>query len=504
MYTDSGTTGEVAATQVSEVALERQQTIEAMLHDLNMFAAVVAPEMVIEKFPELHCVMWAMMIEGSKSPKKFLKFALGLPRGHAKSTLMKLFVVYCILFTPISFIVIFGAARELAENILADVLDMLGSPNVVALFGNYRAVMEKETQNLVKFSFRGKNVIMRAAGRGAVRGINLKNKRPDMVIFDDIQDREDAESEIESQKLIKWLLGTAMKLRSPHGCLFLFIGNMFPGAGCILSKLQKNKQWTSFIVGCILEDGKPLWPEVHSLEALLDELENDMLMGHPEIFFSEMMNDRDAGISALFAVDRVPHFLADPSDVPSGGMIIIDPAGQKMDANDTVLGAFYIFDAVPVAWAFRWGCLSPLDTIKEALRMAFELRIPLIAVESVAYQASLLFWFNWFAEKMNLTGVQIVPLSPKGVKKTKRIVNGFKELLSGTVKLHDAVRGVVLDQAKKYNPTLRDNEDDIVDVVAYAPQVMQEFGNLAIMPWTAQYQEISEASGSADDSTLPF
>lgn len=54
-----------------------------------------------------------------------------------------------------------------------------------------------------------------------IRGISLKNERPDIMLFDDIQSRVVAESQVQSETLEREMTGTAMKAKSPHGCLFL-------------------------------------------------------------------------------------------------------------------------------------------------------------------------------------------------------------------------------------------------------------------------------------------
>jgi hypothetical protein len=78
------------------------------------------------------------------------------------------------------------------------------------------------------------------------------------MIFDDIQSREGSESEIVSTNLEKWMVATAMKAKSPEGCLYLFIANMYPTKGSLLRKLKRNPNWIKFIAGGILSDGSSL------------------------------------------------------------------------------------------------------------------------------------------------------------------------------------------------------------------------------------------------------
>ena len=104
---------------------------------------------------------------------------------------------------------------------------MLSERNVQQVFGDWKLGAETDRQDLKRFGFRGRNIILMGAGAASdIRGITLENQRPDIMIFDDIQTREDADSETVSKNLETWMVGTAMKAKSPHGCLFIFIANM--------------------------------------------------------------------------------------------------------------------------------------------------------------------------------------------------------------------------------------------------------------------------------------
>jgi hypothetical protein len=64
-------------------------------------------------------------------------------------------------------------------------------------FGDWRLAVSNNTQTRKVFAYRGRSIILKAAGAGTgIRGITEKNRRPDLMIFDDIQSREDSESEL--------------------------------------------------------------------------------------------------------------------------------------------------------------------------------------------------------------------------------------------------------------------------------------------------------------------
>ncbi len=103
--------------------------------------------------------------------------------------------------------------------------------------------------------------------------------------------RADADSETVSTNLETWMFGTAMKAKSPEGCLFVFIANMYPTKWSLLRRLKHNPTWMKFIAGGILADGTSLWEDLQPIAQLLREFENDLSAGRPEIFYAEVLND---------------------------------------------------------------------------------------------------------------------------------------------------------------------------------------------------------------------
>lgn len=467
--------------QVQTAGFDRDSTITLLEQDMNFFAATVIPQVFRFLFPQIHIEVWELLKKYVNLPGVFFRLALGLPRGHAKTTLIKLFVVYCVLFTKKKFILIVGNTSGLAENILSDIMDMLSSENIISVFGNWKIHADRDTQELKSFTFLGRRIILAAIGAGTgLRGLNLNNERPDVIICDDVQKREDCESKVVSDKLLGWLLGTLFKAKSPSGCLYVYIGNMYPGENCILGKFKKSSEWISFIVGALLADGGSIWPELHSPEDLLAELHHDMDLGKPEIFFAEVQNDPTAGISSHFDVTKVPIYPFVDQDLVTGGFVLIDLSGNKPGSDDTTIGYFCFIEGKIVYRRLVVGKFSPYQTIEAAMKVAFEFNCPHIFIESVAYQASFLYWFTFICEQRGISGFQLYEIYPRGIAKNRRIINFFKQLLGGEIVLHPSIRTQVLYQASLWNPNRGDNEDDIIDLGGYVDFVMSDYAPMLI------------------------
>lgn len=458
---------------------DRDAAVALAKTDANFLAGLAMPTVFKYFLPPVLLTVWSLIVAASHKVRDFSQFALAIPRGHGKTTLIKLYILYCILFTNKHFILVISATATLAENVIADVIDMLNEPNIIAIFGDWKLGCEKDTEPLKKFGFRGRNIILAGIGAGgSLRGLNLKNERPDVMIFEDVQTRECADSEVQSKALLQWMLGTAKKAKSPHGCCFVFLGNMYPTKHAILKKLKQNPKWIKFTSGAILADGTALWEELQPLQQLLDEFEDDLSMGHPEIFLAEVMNDDEATANNRVDLSAIKECQWTMEDLPQAKAIIIDPADDKSTSDDTSIGLIHLYDETPVLMTAKVGIMSPGETIKQALTMAVENNCSVIAVESNAYQRSLLYWFDVIANQVGITGIHFVEIYSGSAAKNTRIGEALRQLNNGEIMMSAMIRNLVIKQIVDWNPLKRDNVDGLLDLLAYMQKCVELYGSL--------------------------
>jgi hypothetical protein len=342
-------------------AADRVSLVEACRTSLDFLAQLILTEIYSYGYPPVFLAMWQMLCDAALSNKGKPKYAIGIPRGFAKTILLKLYCVWVILFTERRFILIICNTEKLAFNFLSDVAEMLDSPNIKAIFGDWRIRIEQDNSSQKVFTFRGRTINMAAIGSGgSLRGLNLRYVRPDIVIMDDMQAREEAQNpDVAKEKLI-WMLGTLMKACHPQRCVFIFVGNMYPFEGSILRKLKHNTEWISFITGAILADGDSIWPEHRDIADLMAELESDTQMGHPELFFSEVMNDEESGTVSGIDVSKIPTCSEHLQDATAqAGYVIIDPSlGKKKSMMLASVPCSYLMEN-PFYENFYWGSTIP-------------------------------------------------------------------------------------------------------------------------------------------------
>jgi hypothetical protein len=329
------------------------------------------------------------------------------------------------------------------------------------------------------------------------------------MIFEDIQTREQADSQVQSENLSKWMIGTAMKAKSPHGCAFIFVANMYPTKWSLLRQLKHNPTWIKFIAGGILADGTSLWEDLQPIAQLTKEFENDLSMGRPEIFYSEVLNDENASSNNLIDLSllpSLPYDTEDPNGKPpaAGRFIIIDPSGNKQNSDATAIGYFEVHDARPILTELINEKLSPGDTIREAIKLGLQNNCKLIAIESVAYQATLGYWFQVICQQQGIIGFEAVEVYPGGWSKNSRILNMLKSYAAGEVFVHPSCRPIAHLQITQFNPLKTDNTDDVLDLLTYAPKVLEQFGHYVVSSDIIMSQELSSIPVLAEGANCCF
>ena len=462
---------------VNEISAQAAEVQEAARNSLDFLAALTLPAVYKYAFPPVYLSVWEWLLSYIHKTRDFSRLALGLPRGFGKTLLIKIFLLYCILFTSRKFLLILCENQSKANNIIADVVDALDEPNIKAVFGDWRLGIETDRQDLKKFGFRGRNIILMGAGADSgIRGITIKNERPDVMVFDDIQSRECADSQTQSDKLERELVGTAMKAKSPHGCLYVFVANMYPTKWSILRKLKYNPTWIKFIAGGILSNGESLWEELQPISQLYEELKNDIAMGRPEIFFSEVLNDETASANYLIDLSSLPELPYSEGDVAQGNFIIIDPATDKVGADEVSIGYCEVHNGYPVLMHVTEGRFSPGETIRVALKYCLERNCRLVAIEGVAYQSTLAYWFKVICEQKGIYGIEAVELYPGSRSKNARIIDMIKAYAAGELFVDPEARAQAHIQISQFNVLKRDNTDGILDLLTYMHKCLEMYG----------------------------
>jgi hypothetical protein len=449
--------------------------------------------------PTFHEEIWGLLTDQEKE-----RVLLAIPRGHAKTTLAKLAVIWYWLFTPHRFCVYLSNTAPIAKGACRDIIEWLSHPNFVKIFGQVRMHKHSDNEGLWVFDMpvghgRVKRCILRAIGQGQqMRGINIDNQRPDLAIVDDVEDNDNTSSESQQKKLDQWMYGPFLQALDKRRKV-LWLGNMLSKT-CLLARQSRNPSWNPVVFGSLIKDSdgvlRPLWPDRWTIEQLMESFREYKAMGLVETWMCEMMNMPGHGENG-FTADQLYYLPTPAPDECSMAWITVDPAFGLRAHNDETAITVHVIpkgSSVPISMTPVHGHFSETQIFDECVQLATWWNAWTWGVESVAAQRVLLTLFDMLAASRGMSGrVVVVPLmSGRGDPKISRI-RSFVSLLASKnwaiveddIDLTTQILG--LDLRKKDQP------DDLCDSAAYGPAMYEEFQGLISHQFAAGEEIVTEA-----------
>lgn len=322
----------------------------------------------------------------------------------------------------------------------------------------------------------------------------FEGSHPLWVIADDLVDRHVANSPMLMKRAVEFREHISSILEDPKRGLFLVVGTLWPGG--FYEGIIQNEDFDKFIVGCYQDErterligladyGQPIFPERFSVDDL-QRIEREMgsyAFAHQYLNvarskasagFSESdfkictVNEMDATIS--YETDDGEKLTVSFSDL-DGFYMTVDPSSGygKDESAIVVCGTKMRSGHVFLVDRFR-GMPSPGELVERIIKMAKKWEVRAIGIESSGYQRIIK---NWLTKRMSETGAsfRVVELSHRKRSKNERIIESFHPWIeSGRLYVRRQLRDVI-DQAIHWNPEQREQRDDLLDALAYQPEL---------------------------------
>jgi hypothetical protein len=405
------------------------------------------------------------------------------PRGHAKTANTKCAVLINFLFNDYRFCAYTSSTHAIAANDVKDIVDALESPNAVSVFGEPAFEIKRDSNGIYvmtinavssEMQFYRKTVVLKAFGVcSQIRGTVIKNLRPDLLIFDDIEDDSAVETPGQQRKIMNWVYGPAMKACAKHSKKIM-LGNMLSNASVLYHCVCDSPRWYSRRYGCLKPDLTPLWPERWTLEALLDDFREYQAQGLTGRWFAEMMNivmPIGGGLIGVDEIDYLPPLM--PEEVEAA-CITVDPAISQKEWADKC--GITVHALAYGRWrSVEYVCdrLSQDQIYFVCVRLCQKWGTRTVGIESAGYQMVLRTLFELFAEKYKQK-LNVVMVPHHNRSKTERIGAWCSLLRTHEYAL---TRGdyAVVEQLLNYDISKKQNVDDLIDSHAMFPTMLQYF-----------------------------
>ena len=230
-----------------------------------------------------HHIDAARKIIRNKTLKAVFKWA----RGQAKSTHMDVMIpmwLMCQKKREINVMVLVGKSEDSAQTLLGDIqAELQYNKRYIHDFGTkYNAGNWQEGEFVTS-----DGVAFFARGRGqSPRGLRYRNKRPDYIVIDDLDDDELCENDARVRKITEWVKEALFGAFGAEGGRFIMVGNLI-SKNSVLANIAASKGVEVSQVNVLDRNGKSAWPEYWTEERIREKRE---FMGY-RAFEKEYMNN---------------------------------------------------------------------------------------------------------------------------------------------------------------------------------------------------------------------
>lgn len=255
--------------------------------------------------PEFHLELWNLMCSTTS------KVAVAAPRGHAKSTAVThSYTLANICFRLKQHIMIVSDTEGQAVDFLRDIkAELIENEALIELFDIKKLAKDRDAEAIVEFNDGHRIRIVAKGSEQKVRGIKWRNKRPDLIICDDLENDEIVMNEDRRDKFRKWFYNALIPCGS-QDCLIRVVGTILH-LDSLLERImpplnsdktvtrglgqygsgQMDSSWESARFKAHDEEyTQILWPSQHSKERLKAVRQSYVDQGFPEGYSQEYLN----------------------------------------------------------------------------------------------------------------------------------------------------------------------------------------------------------------------
>lgn len=460
----------------SELTLN--ETLAVLYKDDAKFCRALFPDAFSRPFSQLH----REVFEGIKG-KSGQKIVLA-PRGIGKTTILRYAkAAKSILFRDKKFIVYIGGSLALAEQQTENLkYSLLHNKNVRSIFGNItiadtNAKIDGVDDDFSKLSWVafGNTLVLPRGYNQQIRGLNWRDRRPDLILLDDPEDKDELmNEELRAKRKSRFLsdIRFCVDWYNPESYEIVYIDTLKHQDALPLTLKEMN--WSFKSLAICDENLKSLAPEFISddeVKALYDEYEQQ---GALDDFYRELLNNPIAPSTAAFRKDLF-RYMDDFSDAYLNrlfNVILIDVATTDNPKSDwsAIIGVAVDPEGERIfVRDIEAGHLMPDDIYNRAIDMAVRLKAQMIAVEKTGPNN---FLIQPFQEAILSSGhyIELFPIKAT-VKKEKRI-KGLIPLYRKGYVYHNRHKCEHLEQQLMSFPYSK--RKDVMDAFANIIKVFEE------------------------------
>lgn len=408
---------------------EIDDLLEPCIDSTAICAATLFQEHITRPFCSVHRSILSLLDDDSKR-----LVAIAAPRGFGKTTLIGLcFIARQALFRHAPYIVYISAtASEAAAKVKTLARELQENELIKTLFGDLKGVKwaeEKGEIELVDASGKPFCYIQAKGAGNQIRGLKWGRHRPSLFLVDDLESKDDAQSEDMRKKLKKWFFGDllgALDNSDASTSRVILIGTVVHQDSLLSNLIDEKKdldfkdadeeemknlvesreRFHSIRLEACDDNFESIWPEFISTSSIRARAESYRQRGILDVFFMEYRNLVIAGEEATFQQSMFRYYSESSeefrAELKAGqveNLVIVDPA-KTANTNSAFTAIICVgFNSSKRKIYFR-DCINkrllPDQIFEEAISMAKRNNAKVIGVEVTGINNFIIYPFQQF------------------------------------------------------------------------------------------------------------
>ena len=457
------------------------ELMELCAADPELFEKEFFPEAARQKSAPFHDQVWRLLESSSRQVN------IQMYRGSAKTTKLRMFIAKRIAYGLSRTVMYVGLSQDKAVQSVAWIRKQIEHNRKFAeVFQLSPGSKWQDVDCRINHGLMGHTASILAYGvTGSVRGVNIDDHRPDLIVVDDIVNEENAATDDQRAKIESLLYGALLASLAPYSDV--------PDAKLVMLQTPLNREdvstkalddpsWLSAQYSCWSDSTKDLrddekesaWPDRFSSQELRQQKQSFIKRNTASIWYREYECKITAPETAAFRADwlkfyelppdkNTMHIIGaiDPVPPPSELQLAKGMKGKDYEAIG-IIGTtggkdFYLLDYV-----VNRGH-EPNWTISEFFRLSLKWQPATWVIETVAYQKTL----EWVLRKAMRDAAIYYPIYELRDKRGKfdRIIDTLAGPASNGAFYVSKEHTEFIDQFIAYPDV---THDDVLDMVSMA------------------------------------
>lgn len=414
-------------------------------------------------------------------------------RESAKTTLAKLFIIWCIAYKKKKYINVDAFDKENAERILFDVaFELTNNKKLNAdfptLFSKRRGIEDIKQNRINNFVTENGIRVEAHSTQESVRGRIHLDQRPDLLIADDIETNKTKDSEAYT-KQVREHISEALAGMAPNGNI-LYLGNYITEAGNIQFLMDRAKDDHKLRIRNVpvVIGGQPAWPAKYALTDVEAEASGKVSIQDKQrqlgslVYSYEMMNQPvDESLSEFKKEYESTITQQEVDRMNTRRFVTIDTAISKSDSADYT-GVTINYVNAENKWhlkSFRVR-FNPKELIDFLFTVWKSLSPDTIGIEKTIYLQAIKPFLD---DEMRKRGIfmHITELNHNQTAKETRVRGLIPRWESGSIVF---IENECLDLQKEMRVFPRGQHDDVIDSCQYQLQVAEPVSRFPVSSQT--------------------